>query len=207
MIGKDISWFQILILIALFISANPKNKTKDNFHILTILLAYTSICEIILTNIQSDYYETNHYSYFLNSTGVLSFYYLIYRKFKKKITDFVFMIWFIYSMIIIVQFDLVSSFSFTSYTIGLSLIVIMILYHFYYEVFISNFKPLAKDYKTWLGIGIIMFFACSFPMLIFLDELIINEYALYAYNELLILGNLIMSTGYLLAAIALWNRN
>lgn len=204
MTWKYFSLYQVINLLALFICALPKNKTKNDDHLMTLFLAHVFIFEIIISNIEIDYLKTNHNSFFVSSHGAIVFYYIFFR--ISKVTDSIFTIWFTISILAHVGKVNDSFIMNKTYLAGLGLIVVIILKHLYSQLFYSEYKPIFKKFKTILGIGIIIFFFCSFPLLAFYEKLLINNSAYMAYQRILDFGNIILSTSYLYVAIKLWKR-
>lgn len=63
-------------------------------------------------------------------------------------------------------------------------------------------KGLLKTPKFWLGSGILLFTACSLPIIAFANLMIVSGTAQKAYSNLLAIGNIILYLGYLMAVIS-----
>jgi len=60
------------------------------------------------------------------------------------------------------------------------------------------------DYKVWLGLGILLFYVCMFPLLSFIEYLVVDNKDNLLYFRLIEIGNLLLSFGYFSAAIVRW---
>lgn len=92
------------------------------------------------------------------------------------------------------------------YIVGLFVTSYLIVSFFYRQLFVveSNFiwfKP-----KSYIGIGILLFFACSFPLLFFFQSITKLGGAYLPFYDLLMIGNIILSTSYLMAVIIRWKK-
>lgn len=78
-------------------------------------------------------------------------------------------------------------------------------------IFLFKYKDKLADQLivTWdrqelfVGLGIILFYVSSFPLLVFYNLLIGNQDVKLAYNFLLKLGNLFLSLGYIASVVCL----
>lgn len=199
-----ISFYQIINLIALLISLHAIIRKKRNINFFFMFLFFLCFMEIVAANLEVMYFSNNYLSYNICMDGCIVFYYLIYRENSNFKMDILIGFWAIVSIVNTISTPF--SLNTETYVIGLIIITIIVLIRFYDEIFRSNYKPLGKDYKTWLGLGITIFLYCSFPLLLFMKFLILENSTFLAFYQLLNIGNIILSTGYLFASIVLWKK-
>ncbi|MEM9547907.1 MAG: hypothetical protein AAGA77_18135 [Bacteroidota bacterium] len=201
-----ISNYQIIIFFAMLISVVGDVKHHRKLRILSYFLIFTTIFELGIANIQWYLQHRNHEAFFINAHGCILFYYLIFRKeHNSKLLEWLMKLWIIISLIYAITVEITDK-TILTYTLGLILIAAVILSMFKKLIIASPYKNIWKNYKFWLGVSILSFLACSFPLLVFLDLLVINDSVELAFFDLLTVGNVILSMGYLISAIMLWKQ-
>ena len=201
-----IALYQFINVIALIVAGMAMVKARKESNRLFTFLLWLCFFELIVANVEMLYFKNNHLTYNLISHFTILFYYFLLRAPNGYISMKLWIIvWSICSAIAI--FNEPHVVSNITYVVGLGLIVYYILREFYIKIFVQSYSPLQKEYATWLRIGIVLFFFCSFPILSNIHRFVTNESAINAYYELLEIGNNILSSGYLIAAFVLWKNN
>ena len=88
------------------------------------------------------------------------------------------------------------------YLSGLIIVLIQILVYFK-KVIDGNYGSFFSNPKLILAFSILVFITCSFPLLAFLDYFLMNPTIGKAYTDILDIGNIFLSLGYLGAAICI----
>lgn len=199
-----ISFYQVINLVALLISLYASLGKKRKINLLSLFLLFLCITDFIFANIEVYYWGHNYLSYNICMIGCILFYYSIFRKKNDFKIDILVSLWTLSALVYIITSPY--NLNTETYVIGLIIVTSLILIQFYEDIFISDYVPLGSDYKTWLGLGITIFLYCAFPILLFMDYLILSNPAFSAFYALLNCGNFILSTFYLIAAIVQWKK-
>jgi len=90
-----------------------------------------------------------------------------------------------------------------NYTYSLGLIVTCILIIIYYRTLINDrYNPnLFSIPMVWFSLGILLFYVCAFPMITFSKSLLEQPDSELDLNFLIEIANILLSSGYLMAAI------
>ena len=206
-IFDQVSFYQYIIILALLLSIVGDVKKFQNLRLFSLFMIFTASFEVPIALQEIKETDTNIISKVINAHGCIFFYYFIFREFKKsKITDLFFIVWIIISVLYTMYIGKITPDCFNTYTLGLFMIVGMILMKFNVMIVQSPFQILWSNYKFWLGSAILIFLACSFPILMNIDRLIIQDSPKMAFYNLLNLGNIILSISYLITSILLWKE-
>jgi hypothetical protein len=99
------------------------------------------------------------------------------------------------------EFDTIK-FDKISYIAGLIFISGLIFMYFYDIIYINHYKNIMNDSLFYLSVGILIFFATNFPILVFVDLFITNaKKGGPVYSNFIQLGNIFLSLGYLGASL------
>lgn len=89
-----------------------------------------------------------------------------------------------------------------SYVSGLTFVTVLIIKYFYDIIYVQSYRNLKNDPLFYLSVGILLFFAANFPILIFADIFINNiKRNSSLYSSLISLGNIFLSLGYFSAVL------
>lgn len=172
---------------------------------LSLFIFFTSIVilELVATN-HSIIGSSDYIIYYLFISGIsnIFYYYIFSNKFNLSyvlILLFWLIIW-IFSFYLKIVHDKAS---FTFYILGLIIAFYFIIHRFYYNIVTSDYLNIWKEYETYLGLGVIIFITCSFPILVFTKYFITSNLHNKAFSDLLRIGNIFLHLGYLLAVLCL----
>lgn len=164
---------------------------------LSLLLASIWLLETVLSKFYALFYADNIIIYNIYTHTIIVFYFFTFRSNRSK-TGLIFFIWFATTLFINQSFkDLFVE----SYLLGLFLSCVPIVFYLIDKIFYSSMEHLYKDYKVYLGTGILLFLSCSFPMLYFWHSHTVTGGDKGLFMNLLQVGNAILSSSYLIAAI------
>jgi len=190
----------LLNTIALMLSLKVDIDRSDKISDLSILLLVIWLLESVLSKFYGIFYQNNIVLYNLLTHLLIAIYFYIFR--AGKLFEFYLLpiLWLIsISIVNLIYFN--DGLLIKSYLVGLLLLSIYVLNYFRILIFERYFYTYYKDYKIYLGIGIIIFLSCSFPMLYFWFSLTVSGGAKGIFMKLLQTGNILLSFGYLIASI------
>lgn len=195
----------ILNTIAFLLSLKVDIDKNERISDLSVLLFIVWLLETVLSKFYGMFYQNNIVLYNIFTHVVIVIYFYIFRNGKLFIKPLLPIIW-------ALIFTVVNSFYswkglfIQSYLIGLTLTLFFILNYFRNSIFSTELNAVFRDYKFYLGLGILLFLSCSFPMLYFWNSLTVSGGAKGIFMKLLQTGNIFLSLGYLAASIAhfLW---
>lgn len=168
----------ILIFLEVYLQVYWSYTYKYNIFIYNIISKYTIV-----------YYTLVYYNYFRNKPWSgwiqgLFFSWLVICVFMNSY-----------------EFDTIK-FDKLSYIGGLIFISGLIFMYFYDIIYIKQYKNIMNDSLFYLSVGIIIFFAANFPILVFVDLFITNtKKGSPVYSNFIQLGNIFLSLGYLGASL------
>lgn len=186
----------IALLLSLKVDIDRSEKISD----LSLLLLAIWLLESVLSKFYGIFYQNNivFYNFLTHILVAINFY--IFRSGKLFKFYLLPIIWLIsIPLINLIYFD--DGLFIKSYLVGLIFLSIYVLNYFRILIFERYFDTYYRDYKIYLGIGIIIFLSCSFPMLYFWFSLTVSGGAKGIFMKLLQTGNIFLSFGYLAAAI------
>lgn len=94
-----------------------------------------------------------------------------------------------------------------TYNPGMLLVVILIIMYLNHLIFKTDVISLVNIPKFWLSVGIFLFYASAFPVLVFSDAMLMLEDDIYADILLLItFANYFLSTSYLMYVLVPWMK-
>ena len=202
--------YEYLIINAIaFIFILLTNILKDNWHHLGLitLLGSSLFFEIVLSFLENKIHGSNYITYSVYGQFCILIYVLIYSNSIKTINLYERLFAFL-AVLIAGGVSLYTNKLFTFlYFIGMFYTLMLVIIYW-----VKSFENISTkwfhDYKLVLSIGIVIYFVCSFPILCFLNTFI-TEYSEItlaereAYGDILGIGNIFLSLGYLGGAIVL----
>lgn len=195
-------WLNIFALIYYLIY----KRTNHSYRIYVVFLLFIIIMDsLILPLIQrsTDYFNLFHTIFAL--ICVIFYQYIFIQKLRNTKAFLPFAIICIVFQILtwsdLIFFINPQMFRPFNYVLGMLIVNLMIFTYFYRVVFKDEFKHISQIPEVWLALGISIYFVASFPLLLFLDFLKDEITIRKPYFDLLSLGNLILSLGYLMTVI------
>lgn len=193
-----INFFSLLLCIA--VSLHQKKLSK-----ILVLLVFLVLFENVLASLSAVKFGNNIPVYNLISHSTIWFYYWILRSNSdSRLWKVGLPIWILFSAVYLVFFSSPYDVSIVTYIIGLFTILLLIARHFYNILLSKRQREISRDFKTWFALGVLLFFTCSFPILLSVQELVVDIGTQRAFGQLLRIGNIFLSLGYLASVICIW---
>lgn len=193
-----------LIAFVAILMMQPVKTTKLPF--LVVFLFVINFTELFLIYYWIDRTGNNVIIYNLFSTFCVCYYLMVYlhhfynRPWIKYIY-FVSGIWFIFSIWSIYDNFNKLVINALSYNLGLLIVIGLIIKYFYDIIYIEEYRSIKRDPLFYLSLGISLFYVSSFPILNFMNVVILSEGTLSIFATLLKIGNVFLSLGYLGAVL------
>ena len=204
---QEIDIYEYLTLLSLIIVIIKKIVGFNNLNHFLIFLLIVNLFDLIISYFIAKNYKSNVFVTNIYACLCISFYWFFFmqellKKSLKNKLKMLFILWLIFGLIRVFILDSFYSIDFITYDIGM-FIVSYIIFKFLYQIIIYSFQIPKILYKVILGFGILLFFTACFPLITLSNILIINEEVTEAYQDLLQIGNIFLSLGYLGAAICI----
>jgi hypothetical protein len=90
---------------------------------------------------------------------------------------------------------------FLPYYLGFGLIIPLIFKYFYNMLYIDKYRSVKNEPLFYFSLGLLLFSFTTFPILVFLDVLILHEIGRSTVSTILQYGNVFISAGYLAAVL------
>lgn len=167
-----------------------------------MLYSTAFLFEGIILTVCSIIYKDNTVLYNLYAFIMVAIYWICFDLHKFCDRRFVFWIY----MVFLVEVGFILFFSKTpeSRLYAANLTFIIVIFLFKYKDKLADQLIVTWDrQELFVGLGIILFYVSSFPLLVFYNLLIGNQDVKLAYNFLLKLGNLFLSLGYIASVVCL----
>lgn len=161
---------------------------------------YTLIIEVFLNYYLSKTYGTSEkmYSYY-GFTCTLFYLFQYYLHFKDQSWS-KYLVYFIVGWIltsIYIFYTAKSDMVFLPYYLGFGLILPLIFKYFYNMLYIDKYRSVKNEPLFYFSLGLLLFSFTTFPILVFLDVLILHEIGRSTVSTILQYGNVFISAGYL----------
>lgn len=196
-----ISIITLSILFNLFIRGRLSDYT------FLFLLFSSFIIEIIFSNLLIFINKNNYLAINIYCFLSVPIYLKLFRIRTIKYNLLIYSLYLIGHIFSIQYLDYTKSINSKLYLLGMCLVFMNIIRYFYSIIFHDKLPSKQFDYKIPIGIGISLFFVCSFPLLFLLDNLVLENDSYSVFYRLLTAGNYILSTGFLISSIMLWRVN
>ncbi len=202
---KSIFPYQAILVIALIISGfNFKRLLLKS---LFLWLLFTCLIEIFVSYYFMIKYKTNFYPINLFSFSTIYYFSFLFipelkNKKIKTILVFCLLIWSVFAVYKVINLTYQSPIENHLYLVGLIIIMLVILAYLR-EIIAFSYVEIKSNPKTILAISLLMFITCSFPVLAFLDYFLSHPQNAKAFTDILDTGNIILSLGYLGAALCI----
>lgn len=185
--------------LLLFIFVKRKNKEYSTFG---IFLFYVVICESVIPPFLKSG-TTERILFISLYATICTFYYqyffldLLRNRPYYNIHKWIFIGFFLFRF---VDYSFIQKEGYHSvqYMLGMVYVFYLFFTYAYYIIVKDPFRPLREFPGIWMGIGVILFFVAVFPLIIFLDFWVPNNQYNKPYHFLMHLGNILLSSGYLL---------
>ncbi len=202
---KYIATYQVINVVTVTYLVIKYVKDRNiNFAIFSYLI-FGLVVEIVLAFLEKRFHRSNVISYNLFSFGCVIFYFYFYKNVLiinyKKVYIFMIMVWFSYLLLNTIFFTGLMKLQNDTYILGMITVFIFIFLYMKNLLLIEISKPLYSDYLSWISLGIILFFTSAFPILFFLQKLVVEAEATRAFYNLLNFGNIFLSITFLIAAL------
>lgn len=191
-------------VLAFIICLDCIRSNRKEVLLLTSLLANLILLEIVIRPLHISFYKNNYFLYNIIIIETIFHYVLIFSNRKKNVFYLLFWVFLYIASFII--FGLHNRVFIELYIGGLIFVSILIFRYFNKTIFSTDSFFVWNDSKAYLGIGILLFFTCSFPLLLLFDSLTSLGGAYLVFYRLLQIGNVILSTSYVLMAILEWKK-
>lgn len=194
--------YQLILLIA-FITALLKKDQQ--IRTLPLWLGFVCMVELCISPLSNQKIGNNFLVLNLYSLLSVIYWFTIFNAKTKlgingKILKATFILWTIAGLIRYMRLSLSSPLENVIYIIGLSIIAAQVIT--YFSILLNtNKEQLTNNAMVILGIGFLLFYTASFPIIVFVDILVTNLNAARAYSDLLAIGNIFLSLSYLGATL------
>lgn len=197
------NYINLLAFVALLI-LQPVKASKIPF--LVVFLFIVNFTELFLIDYWSSKFGSNVLIYNIFSIFCVCFYFLVYiHHFKHlpwiKYIQLLIVIWFSFSIWLIYYNFNKLVINALSYNLGLLIVIGLIIKYFYDIIYIEEYRSIRKDPLFYFSLGISIFYVSSFPILNFMNVLILSDEAVAIFAQLLKIGNVFLSLGYLGAVL------
>lgn len=203
-----IQFYEIILAISFIIllSSIKSMKGKKLFFFLILIVA---LFELLFLRYWLKYIDAksnilpyNFFIFFCSIIYILIFYREVRLIIKHiSITNLALIFWLSWYSISLIQGNISTKVIITPYLIGVAISIICFLK---YLVYIITHRQINwSDPLIYLGFGITVYFVCAFPILSFVNKLITSNEMKRAYSDILRIGNIFLSLGYLGAAICI----
>ncbi|MDB4539277.1 hypothetical protein N9231_02585 [Saprospiraceae bacterium] len=191
--------YQLIFLLVFFVAIW---KAKDELIFFRGFIFIVILFELIINHISAVLFGSNFISFNIFSYLCISYYLMVYIHYFKEEK---WINWIKYIAVLLFGFA-ICRFIYClnngivdtlTYAIGLFIVCGLILRYFYHLLYIDTFRPINNDPLFYFSIGILLFFTCSFPILIHINKLVAVDGASSAYSNLLQMGNIFLSLAYL----------
>ena len=196
--------YNYISLISLMIGIYLHIRGYSVLKYLLPFIFYTLIIEVFLNYYLSKTYGTSEkmYSYF-SFTCALFYLYQYYLHFKEqpwsKYLVYAIFVWILSSLYIF--YSAKSDMVFLPYYLGFGLIIPLIFKYFYNMLYIDKYRSVKNEPLFYFSLGLLLFSFTTFPILVFLDVLILHEIGRSTVSTILQYGNVFISAGYLAAVL------
>lgn len=193
--------FKILLAISALLAIGYQLKTKK-FSLVVGFILVIAILELFVARYFMIHYKNNYLIYTIISYLSVLFYLLYFRIDIKHIKMFraylvLFVFWQIFTIWNLVWGDGRNNANVNAYNLGMIISVFLVIRWFYKKLYIDDYEQLFYKPMLYVGFGILLFYTCSFPILSSINTLVISEKYNMIYANLLQIGNIFLSLGYL----------
>jgi hypothetical protein len=193
-----------LIAFVVILVMQPVKTTKLPF--LVVFLFIVNFTELFLIDYWKMKYGNNVIIYNMFSTLCVCYYLMayLYHFYTRPWIKYLYLvsgIWFIFSIwtIYVNFYKLVVGA--LSYNLGLLIVIGLIIKYFYDIIYIEEYRSIGRDPLFYFSLGISLFYVSSFPILNFMNVVILSEGTMSIFATLLQIGNVFLSLGYLGAVL------
>ncbi len=197
--------YQAILLVALGVAFIRYRKIP--LKALLPWLFFTCVIEIFISYYFMVTYRTNYL--IVNLFSFISIYFFsclyipeIINKPIKKIIISALVLWTFVVVRKVIYMTIFSPLENQLYLIGLLIIMFQIIVYLY-EFINDNYSDIKYSPKLILAITLLVFITCSFPLLIFMNSFLHLPDQGKAFTNILDIGNIILSLGYLGAALCI----
>jgi hypothetical protein len=202
----DLDSYELIIITAFSIQLfNYKNQ-----FFFTNFISIVFLFEIFIEHFWSVFYKSNIVIYNLFAIVCCYYYQFLFNNNLKNSGDtnyktikLLSLIWLIFAISRYIIYFSLKTIDIINYNTGMIISSLLILKYFYTLMLKNKDVQVLKNPYFYFGVGVLIFYCSSFPIITFMNYLITNEHAKNAYSKLLQIGNIFLSLGYLGAAICI----
>ena len=207
----NIKTYEYIFILTFCICLYKTLILKLRFSYFTFFITIAFTFELFIEHYISKIFKTNvlAYNYFAVFC-VLSYSVIFLDEIKKidkakyiNIYKGIIIIWLAFSIIRLNKIENLIFIDSTIYNSGMLVVLFLIGYYFYSFISMEKLNLNFLNPNIYLGLGILIFYCSAFPIITFINELIINPHVKSIYQDLLQIGNIFLSLGYLGAAICI----
>lgn len=205
--GCELQAYQYVLLLCLVVRLFSKDVSAlgglMSVYVGYVVLIVMLISPLVIYRFQNNIYLTNVHAHLS-----LLLYYLFYVSFIVKSRFHVSVCLLILLMVLFsfFVFDWGQDVVWT-YTVGLSYLVVVVVSFFNTYLTSQQLHQKSVAIRCCVGMGILLFFVCSFPILVYIEELVVYGALGKAYFQLLSIGNFFLALGFLAGSMMLWKNN
>lgn len=197
--------FSTLNVVALCLSLFFLLKSRQSLPYLYIFLLCIVISESVVLYYMARIYKNNIYGHQWFSSFCVAYYLYVYlHHFRHKPwINYLWLglsVWIVWAISYNVVFQSDSYLYMAPYNVGLFLTALLIFKYLYDIIYIDAYREVLKEPLFYFSLGILLFYVCSFPILVFYNDLVLGP-KIFFYQKLIQVGNLFLSLGYLGAVL------
>ncbi len=202
--------YEIIIILTFLISfyLTLVSKKRSQLPLFTYFIACVFIFEIFVEYYLSKIFKNNIIGYNIFSRFCNYYYLYVFLQFYRKqswvntyyIIVITYIIWSIVYLIInihVLEFDVVS------YNVGMIILLPVLLKYLFDVIYKRDYYNIYSDSYIYLSFGLLLFYSADFTILQFLNILVTENVDYSRYVNLLDLGNIFLSLGYLGAVVCI----
>jgi len=197
-----LSYFYVYInIVALILSLYYMYRGKHSLKYIVGFLLVAVVFETWVVDLFSKVYGNNFFAYQWFTVFCVAYYFFLYIDwFKDKAVGrylrWIFGVWLLFA--VVYNFVMVSQedFNIMPYNVGMFLIAVFILKYLYDIIYIDSYREVFKEPLFYFSVGILLFYVCNFSILVLMNEVTLRSGNMF-YQNLLQLGNILLSLGYL----------
>lgn len=207
----QVDLYEYILAAAFLVAAYFRLKGRRSLPFFSAFIFIVVFFEFIFEPLWTAAFNNNHRIF--NIYAIVGTYYymfvFMYRKWSRERNYGLLLIvsgWIIYSISRLVFPQHENAIDALNYNVGMGLVSFFILDYFYSVLYRETYNNIFRDPYFYFGLGILMFYAASFPIITFINVLVINEDMNMAYSNLLTFGNIFLSLAYLGTAICSYRK-
>lgn len=197
--------FIAINIIALLLALYYHTKNRQSLPLLLYFLLFVVVTENGVLYYMAKEYKNNIYGHQWFSSACAAYYLYVYLDhFKKKAwikyVWYGWVIWCVYAIGYNVTYQSDVHLHMMPYNVALFFTAALIFKYLYDIIYIDEYREVRHEPLFYFSLGILLFYVCSFPILVFYNDLILGP-KIFFYQRLIQVGNVFLSLGYLGAVL------